>query len=601
MVKDPDTLVAGATGLIGRWLVAELLARGRSVAVTVRGGPGRGDELRAWLRDHGVDDRALAVVAGDVTRPGLGLAPADHDRLDSVRDVFNAAGVYRFGLGREEARPANVEGALNVLRWAGARPRLRRFVHLSGYRVAAADPLPYPAPDDVLAELYRRHGAYEASKREGDAAVRAVAADEGVPLTVVNPAAVIGHSVTGEAGQYIGLADIVAKLWAGRLPALVGTRRTFIPVVTVDHLARFLAAVPEHDDGGHRAHWVLDDATPELPDLTAFLARHFGVRAPRVVLPAGLVRRLPRALSGVDPETLTFLSEDRYDTSSADALADAAGLNRPPVLDALRHWADRLVAERFGSGRAALQGGFHPVAGTRTYLAGDRVSPAYVLLHGLPLNAEAWRDVLPELDGTALIADLPGLGRSSRPAGGPDDWLTDLLAPLRTRPVLVAHSAGTAPALRYAHAHPDRVAGLVLVSPYFLQPRPARHLRTPSLVGGFLRTASARRLGRALLGPGAPVHPALDEAAAQLHRPGVARRTALWLHRAQRPAERAELRALAATCPVPVRIVAGELDPLTGDTLDVPVTVVPGAGHHLPLTHPVPVAAAAHALRGVVA
>ncbi|MEU8802127.1 alpha/beta fold hydrolase [Spirillospora sp. NPDC048819] len=601
MVKEPDTLVAGATGLIGRWLVAELLARGRSVAVTVRGGPGRGDELRAWLREHGLDDRALTVVAGDIAQPGLGLAVADRERLDSVRDVFNAAAVYRFGLGREEARRSNVEGALNVLRWAGARPGLRRLVHISGYRVAAADPVAHPAPDGVLDELYRRHGAYEASKREGDAAVRALAADEGVPLTVVNPAAVIGHSVTGEAGQYIGLADIVAKLWAGRLPALAGTRRTFIPVVTVDHLARFLAAVPGHDDGAYRAHWVLDDATPELPDLIAFLARHFGVRAPHLLLPAGLVRRLPRALSGVDPETLTFLSEDRYDTSSADALAEAAGLRHPPVLDALRHWADRLVAERFGSGRPTLPGGFHSVAGTRAYLAGDRVSPAFVLFHGLPLDAEAWQDVLPELDGTALIADLPGLGRSARPAGGTAGWLTELLAPVRTRPVLVAHSAGAAQALRHAHAHPGRVAGLVLVSPYFLQPRPARHLRSPWLVGGFLRTASPGRLGRALLGPGSPVPPALDDAAAQLRRPGVARRTGLWLNRAHRPAERAELRALAATCPVPVHIVIGELDPLADDTLDVPATVVAGAGHHLQLTHPREVAAAARVLRRAVA
>ncbi|NKZ05970.1 SDR family oxidoreductase [Actinomadura latina] len=33
---DPDVLVTGATGFIGRWLVAELLGRGRPVAVTVR-------------------------------------------------------------------------------------------------------------------------------------------------------------------------------------------------------------------------------------------------------------------------------------------------------------------------------------------------------------------------------------------------------------------------------------------------------------------------------------------------------------------------------------------------------------------------------------
>ncbi|TDD75653.1 NAD-dependent epimerase/dehydratase family protein [Actinomadura darangshiensis] len=340
--RGPGSLVFGATGFIGRWLVAELLAQGRPVAVTVRE-EGRGDELRTWLRGHDVDDGRLSVAEADIARPGLGL---DRERLDWVRDVYNAAALFRFGLGRDEARRVNVDGAVNVVRWAAGLPRLRRLVHVSGYRVAAGRTLAYPVPERDLGAFYRRYGAYEASKREGDAAVRAVAEEEGVPVTAVHPASVIGHSVTGEAGQYIGLAETVENLWAGRLPALAGSRRTFVPVVTVDHLARFMAAVPDHDRGPYQAHWVLDDATPDLPRLVGLLARHFGRRAPRVMLPVGLVRRLPRALTRVEPETLTFLSEDRYDTSSADALAAAASLSHPPVEDALRRWADRLVAGR---------------------------------------------------------------------------------------------------------------------------------------------------------------------------------------------------------------------------------------------------------------
>lgn len=352
----PDALVAGATGFIGRWLTAELLGRGRPVAVTVRRAGARGGELRTWLREHGVDDRRLTIVDADITRPGLAMTAADRERLESVRDVYNAAALFRFGLGRDEARRANVDGAVNVVRWAAGRPRLRRLVHVSGYRVAAGAALPYPVPEDESAALYRRYGAYEASKREGDAAVRAVAAHEGVPVTAVHPATVIGHSATGESGQYIGLADMVEKLRAGRLPALAGTRRTFVPVVTVDHLARFMAAVPGHDHGTYRAHWVLDDATPDLPELIALLARHLDRRPPRIVLPVALVRRLPRALTGVEPETLTFLSEDRYDTTSADALSAAAGLSHPPVADALRRWADRLIADRSSTSAVLMSG-----------------------------------------------------------------------------------------------------------------------------------------------------------------------------------------------------------------------------------------------------
>ncbi|MEV0088745.1 alpha/beta fold hydrolase [Saccharopolyspora sp. NPDC050642] len=592
-IGAPDAVVFGATGFIGRWTVLHLLDQGRTVAAVLRerGGMSREAELRGWLRDRGAADDRLVVVAGDLTGgPGLGLSAADDERLADVRDVFNTAALYRFGLQREEARAVNVEGALNVLRWAAARRDLRRLVHVSGYRAGLDRQARYPLPEAELAALYRDKGAYEGSKLEADAAVRVVAARLAVPLTVVNPSSVIGHSATGEAGQYIGLAELVRQLWTGRLPALPGTARTFVPVVTVDHFARFMAAVPEHDPEPGGRHWVLDADTPDLPDVVRMLADHLGVRVPRTRVPVSLVRRLPTALTGADPETLDFLIEDRYDTASAERVAEAAGLRQPPAGTALRRWADRLVADRFGATSAALPGGFHDVAGSRTYLAGDRTSPDFVLLHGLPLDGESWRGVLGELgDSRALVADLPGLGRSAPTGATPLDWLADLLAPVRTRPVIVAHSAATAPALRFAAAHPDRIAGVLLVSPYFLQAEASKLLR--ALAAPLLKRISVQRLTASLLGdaPPAEARQAVASATAQLRRPAVARRTARWLRDANRPEERAALRALLGD--TAVHIVAGQQDPLLDDPGSATVTTIPGAGHNPQLTHPAAVAA----------
>ncbi|TDD43608.1 alpha/beta fold hydrolase [Saccharopolyspora elongata] len=591
--RAPDTVVFGATGFIGRWTVLHLLDQGRTVAAVLRerGGMSREAELRGWLRDRGAADDRLVVVAGDLTGgPGLGLSSADDERLAGVRDVFNTAALYRFGLQREEARAVNVEGALNVLHWAAARRDLRRLVHVSGYRVGLDRQARYPLPEAELAALYRDKGAYEGSKFEADAAVRVVAARLAVPLTVVNPSSVIGHSSTGEAGQYIGLAELVRQLWTGRLPALPGTARTFVPVVTVDHFARFMAAVPEHDPEPGGRHWVLDADTPGLSDVVRMLADHLGVRAPRTRVPVSLVRRLPTALTGADPETLDFLVEDRYDTASADRVAEAAGLRQPPAGTALRRWADRLVADRFGATSAALPGGFHDIAGSRTYLAGDWTSPDFVLLHGLPLDGESWRGVLGELgDSRALVPDLPGLGRSAPTGATPPDWLADLLAPVRTRPVIVAHSAATAPALRFAAAHPDRIAGVLLVSPYFLQAEASKLLR--ALAAPLLKRISVPHLTAALLGvaPPAEARQAVASAVAQLRRPGVARRTGRWLRDANRPEERAALRALLSDASV--HIVAGQQDPLISAPGSATVTTIPGAGHNPQLTHPAAVAA----------
>ncbi|MER6614084.1 alpha/beta fold hydrolase [Streptomyces xantholiticus] len=544
-----DAVVFGATGFIGRSLVAELLRRGRWVAAAVRN-----DTLTPWLTSQGVDTGRLDIVTADIRQPLTGLPAA--------RDVYNTAGRYAFGLSAQEARATNVAGALNVLEWAAALPGLRRLVHISGYRVSAAD----GRPD------YAGSGAYEASKFEGDLAVRARARELEAPLTLVNPSVVIGP------GQYVGLASLIEDLWNGRLPALPGSPDTFVPIVTTDYLARFLAEVPEAPTGEH--HWVLDDTTPLLPELISTIADHTGVRAPLRTIPVGVLRRLPRMVTGADPETLSFLSSDRYPTASARAFAAGAGLEMPPATEALKTWAEDLVAARFGAARPRLSPyGFRAVAGSRTWVTGERHRPAHVLLHGLPMNADLWAPVAAHLDGPVLAPDLSGLGRSAAAVQPVDAWLADLLSPVQNRPVLVAHSAACGPALRFAVDHPDRISRLVLVSPAFLQ-APSPRLTRSGLAVPMMRRIAPARLAREL---GVPKGPEVESAAADLRRPGVARRTITALR--TDAVERERSRALLNRVDVPVQIIVGSIDPLVVAT-GHPLAEIAGAGHYPQLTHP---------------
>jgi nucleoside-diphosphate-sugar epimerase len=131
----PDSIVFGASGFIGRHLVAELLRRGNTVAAAVR--PGSQARLTTWLDAQGADKARLTIVPSDITRPDLGLPSAAMP--DEARDVYNSAARMEFGLTVEEARTVNVTGALNVLDWAARLPSLRRVVHITGYRADVKD------------------------------------------------------------------------------------------------------------------------------------------------------------------------------------------------------------------------------------------------------------------------------------------------------------------------------------------------------------------------------------------------------------------------------------------------------------------------------
>ncbi|APE33991.1 hypothetical protein BOX37_08420 [Nocardia mangyaensis] len=551
-----DSIVFGAAGFIGRSLVAELLRTGHTVTAALRAGSH--DRLRTWLDSHDVDTTALTITTTDIGEPDLALGKP----IEGVRDVYNAAALMKFGLDADVARRVNLDGALHVLEWAARQPDLRRIVHITGYRVQGSD--------NSLEADYR-NGAYGASKTEADVLLREVAAARDIPLTFANPAGVLGP------GQYFGLADIIDNLWRGRLPALPGSADTFIPVVDLDYLVRVIAGLPTLPDTVGRSYPLLDATTPNLPELIRLVADHLRVPAPRFTIPVSVVRRLPRALSHADPETLPFISDDRYDTTASEDVARRLGVAHPPVGDLLRTYAEGIVATRNGAVDAPAHAGFRD----GTWVSGDQRDPGYVLLHGIPIDSDSWLDVTQRLDRPYLAADLPGLGRSAKSTASPGDWADELMAPVRTTPVLVGHSLGTGPAIEFALRHPERVARLVLIAPALLQ-QPAAWLIGTPITAEVVKRLPTAKLAELL---GTPDGPAIASAAANLRRPGVAQRTFATLRAAGAAARRAELAAKLARVQVPVDIIVGANDPLTEPTGHSVITI-PDTGHYPHLTHP---------------
>ncbi len=548
---DNKTLfVIGSTGLLGDAVVREAIRQGMEVFALVRNLASRRDALsRRWP--------GVQFVEGDVAQPLLGISADDQARLRDVAFVVDAFGRFAFGMSEDEAR-LNVDGALEAIRFAATLPKLNAYAHVGGYRVAIE-----PNPKDL-------DGAYERSKR---LAVREVAEEAkklAVPLTQLHPASVLGDSRTGETSQTMGLGEMVRELFRKRMPALVGPKESWVPITFSDDFARLaLAALDDRALGSETtAHWILDEDTPKLKELVARIAAILGVTAPTRHLSKALVRALPRSLTRVEPETLGFLDDQTYPTASLRALRDRYQIAPPNLDEALPRWVAHLVATDFLT--TARRGRF--VEQTFVGKLGDeRGERDLVLLHGLPLEHESFAEMVQALGKNAWAPDLPGLGRS-----GPGDvngaWLSQLLDGLGLREaVLVAHSYGCLPALELASWSPERVRGLVLISPFFLQPRPSPVFRCAMMTSLSFRLASPAQLERALFKRQTPVTVRTHKA---LRRPGAAKTSARLLASASGRSERARLRGLLEHLDVPYCIVCGESDPSDSDH-----RVIADAGH----------------------
>ena len=111
--------VTGATGFIGRYLVANLLRRGEPVYVLVRKGS---QKKLAALREHwGADEKQVIAVVGDLSKERMGVADADIRKLKGkVKHLFHLAAVYDLSASAEDQQLANVEGTRNAVRYAEA-------------------------------------------------------------------------------------------------------------------------------------------------------------------------------------------------------------------------------------------------------------------------------------------------------------------------------------------------------------------------------------------------------------------------------------------------------------------------------------------------
>ncbi|XXF79452.1 SDR family oxidoreductase [Myxococcaceae bacterium GXIMD 01537] len=348
-----DVLVTGATGLLGRWLVPELTRGGRTVAAVLRNAAGRDAEYREWVAALGGDPGRLHLVEGDLDAPRFGWAAGDEARLAGVRDVYHLGARFAWNLSPEAARRTNVEGTVGLIELASRLPALRRLVLIGGYRIgqrydAAGALVDAPGPGEG------RTGVYEASKLSAHRAAVEAAARLKVPTTTVHLSSVVGDSRTGATVQVLGLGELLKQVSDGKMPVLLGSAETWLPVIPVDFVARFLAGVVERPEAAGREYTLLDPATPSLHDIVRWAAGRAGRRAPRLAVPVSWVRWLPERLLGAPPETLEFLDTARYPVEPALELAGKMGLTLPPVWDVLERWLAHLRASDFAPGTRPL-------------------------------------------------------------------------------------------------------------------------------------------------------------------------------------------------------------------------------------------------------
>ena len=285
--------VTGATGFIGKRLVAKLLLRPESVVhILVRTVElPRLDEFREYW---GVDEARIVPIVGDLSEPNLGVSKSEIRKLKGkIAHFFHLAAVYDLNASAEAQQRANVDGTRNTVNRPDALA-VKHFHLVSS--IASAGLFEGLFREDMFEEAENLENPYFRTKHDSEGIVRKECK---VPWQIFRPGIVVGDSRTGELDKIDGpyyffkLIQKMRKALPSWMPTIgiEGGRINVVPVDFVvsamDHIAHL-----KNEDG--KCFHLTDPHPMRVGDLLNSFAR--AAHAPQMTM------RINAALFGFIPK-----------------------------------------------------------------------------------------------------------------------------------------------------------------------------------------------------------------------------------------------------------------------------------------------------------
>ncbi len=339
-------LLTGFPGFLGSELVKRILRRpGRAeilCLVQAKFAALATERAEALAAEEKVDLERIALVEGDITEPGLGLADPDGTARE-IRELFHLAAVYDLTVKRDLAMKVNVEGTRHVLDFAERARGLERFQYVSTCYVSGRHAGIFRESD--LAKGQKFQNFYEETKYLAEVDVRERQA-AGLPTTIYRPGIVCGDSKTGETQKYDGpyyiLRWLLKQPSIAVLPVPSGADQMRVNLVPRDFVVGAIDALSNQALSLGKCYQLADPDPPTIQEAITSMGQATGRFIVRVPVTVGLAKaaidHVPGVyrLMGIPSNAIDYFAHPTfYDTTQADADLGALGISCPKLADVL--------------------------------------------------------------------------------------------------------------------------------------------------------------------------------------------------------------------------------------------------------------------------
>lgn len=258
------TLVTGATGFVGQWLVKKLISLGHDVHILYR------------------NPKSL------VDLEGLNITPIKSDITDQIsvieatkgiENIFHLAGVvgYKKSM-RQNMVMVNVVGTANIIE-ACLINNIKRLVHFSSVAAIGASFKPEPLNESSEFNISNLDLGYFETKREAERLVIEAVQEKNLNAVIVNPS-----TIYGPGDMKKGSRKFQMRVAQGKFPFYTSGGVNVIHIEDVIN-----ATIKAWEIGRTGERYILAGENLLIKDLFTIIAEASGVTAPKILLPSFLL------------------------------------------------------------------------------------------------------------------------------------------------------------------------------------------------------------------------------------------------------------------------------------------------------------------------
>lgn len=299
-------------------------------------------ERQTILTELGLKEEAFVIIEGDITYPSLLISEDNQDLLiGKVTHVFHLAAIYDLAVPRDIAYRINVNGTDHVNKWVKGLAQLKRYVYFStAYVVGKREGTLYET-ELIRPTSFKNH--YEETKFEAEVLVDKLKNE--VPVTIIRPGIVKGHSQTGETikfdGPYFMMNFLERLKFLPMLPRL-GKGEAFVNLVPIDYIIQATAYLSFFEKGAGKTYHLTDPRPYRASEIYTFLMEELINKQPKGTLPLSVGKwflsiKPMRKFLGVEKEALDYFTwMGNFDCTQAVNDLKGSGIMCPDFKEGLK-------------------------------------------------------------------------------------------------------------------------------------------------------------------------------------------------------------------------------------------------------------------------